>query len=105
MTGCSCWLGDCLDVLKSYPDGHFHALITDPPFTAAGGSTNGRSGGAVADSQFFVFWMQAVFREIRRVVVPSACGFIFCDWRTIGAVGRVVRSDRGSSYLVDGVTP
>ena len=24
-------LGDCRDVLRSYPDNHFHALLTDPP--------------------------------------------------------------------------
>ena len=24
--------GDCLEVLKSYPDNHFTSVITDPPY-------------------------------------------------------------------------
>lgn len=87
--------GDALSVLRTFPDHHFHALITDPPFTAAGGSTNGRTGGAGAggDTQFFDFWLAAVFAELRRVLVPSACGFVFCDWRTLASVGRAVSPD------------
>ncbi len=30
--GVTIWQGDCLDVLKQYPDNHFHAIVTDPPY-------------------------------------------------------------------------
>lgn len=83
-------LGDCLEVLRSLPDSSHDAMITDPPFTAAGGSTNGRSGGAVADSQFFLHWLRQVFAEAERVLSPAGCGFIFCDWRTISVVQQAV---------------
>lgn len=86
--------GDCLEVLRGYPDASFGALVTDPPYTAAGGSTNGRTeGGSGADTQFFDYWMAAVFAEVRRVMRPDACGFVFCDWRTIGSLGRTIAPD------------
>ena len=78
--------GDALEWLRSLPDGHADALETDPPYTAAGGSTNGRSFGHEADSQFFLYWLRDVAAEIARVVKPSGCGFLFCDWRTINVV-------------------
>lgn len=80
--------GDCLDVMATLDADSVDAIVTDPPYTAAGGSTNGRT--SAADEQFFEFWMKAVLREIRRVVHPSGCGFIFCDWRTIGALQRAI---------------
>lgn len=88
--------GDCLDVLSTLDEGCCSALVMDPPFTAAGGSTNGRSGGFHnADDQFFEHWLRDVMTEIQRVVRPDGCGFIFCDWRTLEVVRRAVRGRRG----------
>ena len=81
---------DCLDFLPTLPDGVAHAVIMDPPYTAAGGSTNGRTG--VADTQFFEHWMRDVAREIRRVVRPDGCGFVFCDWRTAHVIASAFRA-------------
>ena len=25
-------IGDCIKVLKSYPDNYFHSIVTDPPY-------------------------------------------------------------------------
>lgn len=80
--------GDAIDVMRTYPDAHFDGLVMDPPYTAAGGSTNGRSGGHSADTQFFAYWLRDIMAEIRRVVKPTACGFVFCDWRTVGLVAE-----------------
>jgi site-specific DNA-methyltransferase (adenine-specific) len=88
--GVQLYLGDCLRVLPTLPDGSVDAVVTDPPYTSAGGSTNGRSGGHAADTQFFLFWLRAVWSELRRVLSPSGCGFVFCDWRTCGLVAEAV---------------
>lgn len=76
--------GDCLEGLRTLPAESHHALCTDPPFTAAGGSTNGRN--SRADTQFFESWLRQVVTEACRVLRPDGCGFVFCDWRTIGVV-------------------
>lgn len=88
MTASRLLVGNCLDAMAAMPDASFDAVVTDPPFTAAGGSTNGRSGGHSADGQFFVHWLSDVFQQIRRIVKPSGCGFVFCDWRTLGLVAE-----------------
>lgn len=93
--------GDCLDVLSSVPRGSCSVLLTDPPYTAAGGSTNGRN--SEADSQFFRHWLRDVFREIAPTLAVSSAGFVFCDWRTIGDVSWAARP-HGSSMGYAGGT-
>ncbi len=88
--------GDCLDVMRAMPDASVDAFVMDPPYTAAGGSTNGRSEGNEADSQFFLYWMRDVCAEIGRVTKPTGCGFIFCDWRTINLVSSAFYGGRSS---------
>lgn len=92
--------GDCLEVLRGFPNETFDAVVTDPPYTAAGGSTNGRSEGHAADSQFFLHWLRAVWDELRRVTKPTGCAFVFCDWRTVGLLGQAVSPVLASSRPV-----
>lgn len=84
--------GDCLATLREMPDDYADALVTDPPFTAAGGSTNGRSGGRQADAQFFRHWLTDALSECWRVVKPSGSAIICCDWRTLPEVEACVRT-------------
>lgn len=77
--------GDCMDLLRALPDASVHALVTDPPYVSvSGGNANGRT--SSGDSQFYAFWLRSVMAELRRVLRPDACGFVFCDWRTVGIV-------------------
>lgn len=76
--------GDAIALMATLADASVDAAVFDPPFTSAGGSTNGRT--SSADGQFFAHWLRAVFVELRRVVKPEGCAFIFCDWRTIGVL-------------------
>lgn len=84
--------GDCLELLggalgmSANPPS---ILLTDPPYTAAGSSTNGRSSGA--DDQFFRFWISAVAERIRCVMHPETRGFVFADWRTINLIAAAFR--------------
>lgn len=80
--------GDALEMMREIDTASVDAVVMDPPFTAAGGSTNGRTGSA--DGQFFAHWLRAVFGEVRRVVRPDGCGFVFCDWRTIGILAGAI---------------
>jgi site-specific DNA-methyltransferase (adenine-specific) len=82
--------GDCLEVMKDMRPASVDACVMDPPYTAAGGSTNGRSEGHDADTQFFLFWLRAVWDELRRVIKPTGCAFVFCDWQTASVVKRAV---------------
>ena len=94
--------GDAVEILRGMPDGHADAVVMDPPYTAAGGSTNGRSGNHNADTQFFRYWMKDVLAEVRRVVKPDGCGFIFCDWRTVNIIAECMsppgESQRGKAW-------
>lgn len=82
------YLGDCLDVLRDLPDGCVDAVVTDPPFTAAGGNTNGRT--SAADDQYWRFWFDAVWAEIARVATDDAFAFVHCDWRMVGTLQRAI---------------
>lgn len=76
--------GNCLEVLPGLGVGAFASFVTDPPYTAAGSSSNGRSSNA--DDQFFAFWFRAVAAKIRGAVAGDGAGFVFCDWRTVGVL-------------------
>lgn len=85
---CTIYHGDCLDVLP-HLGVQPSVLVTDPPYTAAGGSTNGRSGDA--DTQFFAFWLKSVAASIRKAMQPETRGFVFADWRTINLIAAAFR--------------
>lgn len=89
-TGWTLFLGDVLEVLPEVRRLGFvpTSLVTDPPFATAGGNTNGRD--SAADDQYWAFWFRAVFAEIAETLPPSACGFVFCDHRMLGALSRAV---------------
>jgi site-specific DNA-methyltransferase (adenine-specific) len=73
-------MADCLEYLPTLRRGCADVFLMDPPYTATGSSTNGRSSGA--DTQFFLHWLRDVASQIQRVVKPTGSGFVFCDWRT-----------------------
>jgi site-specific DNA-methyltransferase (adenine-specific) len=69
------------------------ALVTDPPFTMAGGLSNGRS--SLADGQFFLRWWREVCGKLASSLVQEAEGFIWCDWRTAAIFAEAFeRSDQ-----------
>lgn len=95
-------VGDCIEVLRSLPKEEFHAMVTDPPYSRAGGATNARrASDTLAEDmresdQFWRHWFTDVFRGCARVLRSDACAWIFCDWRTIGALEEaVLRSETG----------
>jgi hypothetical protein len=86
---CSVVQGDCLELMKALPDGCVDAVITDPPFAAAGALAAGRSN--EVDTQFFSFWFRAVAEQLARVGRADGCGFIHTDWRSINLMAAAFR--------------
>lgn len=83
---CTLYLGDCLEVLPTLEAGSVDAVVTDPPFTFAGGISNGRS--SIADDQFFLYWWKDVCKKLDRVLRQDGEGFIWCDWRTASTIAK-----------------
>lgn len=77
-------VGDCLDVLRDFGDKTIDSIVTDPPFSFAGGLSNGAT--SAPDAQFFEHWLSDVFKQLIRVTKDSGCMFIWCDWRTVSSI-------------------
>lgn len=93
--------GDCLDVLKTFPDASADVVITDPPYCSGGVSEASRSaakgqglrsenlrrfGWFVGDNMTttgLVWLLRSVAIECRRVCKDTASVLMFCDWRML----------------------
>lgn len=72
--------GDCLDLLKSLPDGSVDLILTDPPYYV--GMTHNAQKATFTDlSMLRPFFMQ-LFGEFKRVAKQGAFVYVFTDWRT-----------------------
>lgn len=100
-------VGDCLDIMASWPDGCIDHCIVDPPFNIGSGSgRKGRSGLAWAFSshvtmqetwdaftadefyEFNVRWL----REVARVVKPNGNMLVFGTYHNIYQLGFILQS-------------
>ncbi len=84
--------GDCLDVMRSMPDGSVDAVVTDPPYASvsesaslvrmeAFGKTAARRTRAPSDTQFFEAWIREHLNEWARVLKPTGAVWLTLDWR------------------------
>lgn len=95
--------GDCLEVLKSLPDGCVDAVVTDPPYSSGGAFRGDRMGGTVAkyttsygkrdlpefggdnrDQRAYGYWCALWLSECLRLTKPAGVCCLFTDWRQIG---------------------
>ena len=104
--------GDCLDVLRSLPDGCVDAVITDPPY-CSGAATEAGRGSAThqglrtetmrsgrfewfdADNMTtsgLVWLLRSVAVEASRVLAPGGSVLAFCDWRMAFTLGPAMES-------------
>lgn len=70
--------GDCRDIMRTYPDQHFDAVITDPPY---GISINGEKWDT-ATPHGFQAWAQSWGEEALRVIKPGGYLLAFSAPRT-----------------------
>lgn len=75
-------LGDCLDVLRTLPDGAFHSCVTDPPYginyqSSRRTDKEKRKPIITNDSKPFIWFLY----ETYRVMCDNSCLICFCEWR------------------------
>jgi DNA modification methylase len=95
------FLGACADVLPSL-GARYGFIIADPPYSRAGGAHTSRGATArvavhsalVGSDQFWEHWFSRQWQVIATVSEPWACGMIFCDYRTIGALERALMASQ-----------
>jgi hypothetical protein len=90
--------GNCLELLNTDTIivGAADALLTDPPFSFAGGISNGVA--SSVDSQFFLHWWKSVAPLIVETVQETGEGFIWCDWRSAPIFEAGFRVDQTYSW-------
>jgi site-specific DNA-methyltransferase (adenine-specific) len=72
--------GDCLEVLKTFPDNYFDSLITDPPSSISFMSMkwDDDKGGMLN----WINWLSEVMNEAMRTMKPGAIGLVWSIPRT-----------------------
>jgi DNA modification methylase len=73
-------LGDCLEVLKEYPDNHFDSIVCDPPagISFMGLAFDSDRGGR----DHWIAWMQTIAAECLRTLKPGAHALVWSLPRT-----------------------
>jgi site-specific DNA-methyltransferase (adenine-specific) len=99
--------GDCLDVMKAWPDGCIDHCIVDPPFNIGSGSGRKSKSGlgwafsshvtmeetwdAFTKDEFFAFNV-AWLREVSRVVKPNGNILVFGTYHNIYQLGFILQN-------------
>jgi site-specific DNA-methyltransferase (adenine-specific) len=75
------WLGDCLDVMATWPDGAVDAVVTDPPYflPAAHYQTRKQQRRSFSDLGILEHWVRDFFESLDSVSSRKACVYCFCD--------------------------
>ncbi len=103
-------MGDCLDYLRTLPDGSVDAVITDPPYSSGGMvrgdrnvATNGKYqhgdtadkkpnfGGDTRDQRSWLAWCSMWMAEAKRLVKPEGALLSFSDWRQLPTLTDAVQ--------------
>lgn len=79
------WHGDCLEIMKTIPDGSIDAIITDPPYGMSFQSNRRK----VKDkfekikNDNNLDWLEDFIFECNRVLKDNTAVYIFCSWHYI----------------------
>lgn len=71
--------GDCIKILKSYPDNYFHSIVTDPPYNI---SIDGAKWDSFKSNRHFQKWCNQWSEECFRVLKPGGYIISFSSNRT-----------------------
>lgn len=126
---------DCLDFLRTLPDGSVDAVVCDPPYCSGGSleaqkntKAQGLRGSTVADADFkwfaadnmstpgLVWLLRSMLTECRRILKPNRSALLFTDWRMVPSIAPALESsglryrnmivwDKGNAGLGVGFKP
>ena len=76
--------GDCLKVMKDWPDNCIDTIITDPPYFLpvqhyVGTRAVGLSKRTLGDTSVLSGYFKVVFAELNRISKPTVTWYVFCD--------------------------
>lgn len=77
------YLGDCLEIMKSIPDGSIDAIITDPPYWMDFQSNFRKEKYAKITNDNCILWIDDFIDEIYRVMKDNTHGYIFCSFHNV----------------------
>ena len=76
-------IGNCISVLKSYPDNYFHSIVTDPPYNIGIALTTDQKGwDSFKTNRHFQKWCEQWAKECIRVLKPGGHIISFSSHRT-----------------------
>ena len=88
------YLGDCLEIMPTL--GKVDAVIADPPYVFALGSTSGGKATGFGDIMNQSLFFAEIVRKFRDVLLPDSCAWIFINWRGLPVLTKGVY-DAGAS--------
>ena len=113
--------GDCLELLKTLPDGSVDAVVTDPPYSSGGMVRGDRMAttrnkyqnagvqiehanfsGDNRDQRAFGYWCALWMSELRRIVRPGGMLCVFTDWRQLPSTTDSVQA---GGWVWRGIVP
>lgn len=114
-------LGDCLEYLRTLPDGSVDAVVTDPPYSSGGMVRGDRMmstrdkyqssdvivehptfTGDNRDQRSFGYWCALWLSEARRASKPGSMVCIFTDWRQLPTTTDVIQA---GGWVWRGIVP
>jgi site-specific DNA-methyltransferase (adenine-specific) len=109
-TGTTIIQGEALSTLRSFPDGVFGGIITDPPYSSGGLNLNARQQstelkystnkkarslpdfvGDYKDQRSWTGWASEWLKEARRCSKPGAPVCVFADWRQLPSLTDAIQ--------------
>lgn len=86
--------GDALSILASFPDGHFHAICSDPPYGIGITQMSYQSSSEQEYDDSYETWvplMEGLCDQLRRVLTADASGYLFCDFSRFSDLEGMLR--------------
>ncbi len=76
--------GDCLEVMKDFPNNSVDLVLTDPPYFLpvqhyVGTRKDGFSKRSLGDTSVLSGYFKVVFEELARLTTPAGTWYVFCD--------------------------
>ena len=86
--------GDCLDVMRTLPDGCVDAVVTDPPYLLGSASTRRgtRPQSPIADWVNAARWYADWLGHCLRIVKPTGALWIHGNWRGLPVIEIAAQS-------------